>query len=212
VNLKDLKILVVDDHEMIREGIITYLKNLQISNIHSASSKSILFDKLSAHNFDIILLDIRIGADDARLFIKSIKNNHPDLKIIVISSHESKEVLQTLIETGIHGFIGKSVPLSHLRDAIQTVLVDEQYLDPHASKKLNQEGSNNQEIYLTRREKEVLFETLKEKSIKQIADSLFLSKKTIESHRSNLFTKFDVKNVAGLVKKAMLLGFLYEEE
>lgn len=211
MNIQNLNVLVVDDHELILEGITKYLQSIGVDQVETASDANTLFNELSRHKYDMLLLDIRIGSDDARLFIADIKKKYPTLTIIVISSHESKEVIEPLLDIGVNGFVGKSLPLSHLKDALIETSKGSLYLDPNTAKMMEKEGRTKNTIYLTRREKEVLRETLKEKSIKEIAKSLFLTEKTIESHRSNLFTKFDVKNVTGLVKKAMLLGYHLEE-
>lgn len=211
MNIQNLNVLVVDDHELILEGITKYLQSIGVDQFETASDANTLFNELSRHKYDMLLLDIRIGSDDARLFIADIKKKYPTLTIIVISSHESKEVIEPLLDIGVNGFVGKSLPLSHLKDALFETSKGSLYLDPNTAKMMEKEGRTKNTIYLTRREKEVLRETLKEKSIKEIAKSLFLTEKTIESHRSNLFTKFDVKNVTGLVKKAMLLGYHLEE-
>lgn len=186
MNIQNLNVLVVDDHELILEGITKYLQSIGVDQVETASDANTLFNELSRHKYDMLLLDIRIGSDDARLFIADIKKKYPTLTIIVISSHESKEVIEPLLDIGVNGFVGKSLPLSHLKDALIETSKGSLYLDPNTAKMMEKEGRTKNTIYLTRREKEVLRETLKEKSIKEIAKSLFLTEKTIESHRSNL--------------------------
>jgi DNA-binding NarL/FixJ family response regulator len=120
--------------------------------------------------------------------------------------------VKTLLNQGIHGYVIKVDGVEEIQQAIHSVQNDEVYLSPALQKQLidtslSQNSSEN-EIRLTQREKEVLGEILNEKSTKEIADSLFISEKTVEGYRSNLFVKFDVKNVAGLVKKAIIHGFL----
>ena len=119
--------------------------------------------------------------------------------------------MNSIFDIGSDGFIGKSNSSQYIVDGIHSVMNNQKYLDPNSQIKFEEEKSkldtDKKQIELTKREKEVLFEILKEKSTKEIASSLFLTVKTIESHRSSLLTKFNAKNVSGLVRKAMLHGY-----
>ncbi len=206
----NLNILITDDHAMILQGLHAYI-NRQRPNyvVYTAETKAAMDKHLEQNAIDVLLLDLMIGKTDARFFIKSLKAKYDDLKIIVISSHETNEIVKTLINNGVNGFVGKSHSSEYILEAIDQSQEKSFYLDPKMEKKWEQtaDRSVNDDIHLTKRELEVLQETLKGSSIRAIADALFLSEKTIENHRSNLFSKFEVKNVTTLVKKAMLLGY-----
>lgn len=205
-----LNILITDDHTMILQGLSAYISRHRPDfKIFTAETKSAMDNYLEQQSIDILLLDLMIGDTDARFYIKTIKEKYEDLKIIVISSHESNDVIQTLINNKVNGFVGKSHSSEYILEAIDQSHKNTFYLDPNTQKKWNKatDRNYNNTLYLTRRETEVLQETLKGQSIKEIAESLCLAEKTIENHRSNLFSKFEVKNVTSLVKKAMLLGF-----
>lgn len=210
--IKKHKLIVVDDHEMIVQGLKSYLDaRLTDFQILSAHSISDMFRVLESTSMDVFLLDLMVGKDDSRLHIKRIKQVEPNAKIIVISSYETTDIMNSIFDLGADGFVGKSNSSQYIVDGIKSVMNNQKYLDPNSEKKFQVEktklNTNTQEIELTKREKEVLFEILKEKSTKEIANSLFLTVKTIESHRSSLFSKFNVKNVSGLVRKAMLHGY-----
>lgn len=209
-----MNILISDDHQLILDGISAFLKNsFPESFIDSAKTKSELIQKLNERQFDILLQDIRLGKDDAREFLKEVYLVQPALKIIIVSTLSDPITVKTLINQGVDGYVIKVDGLDEILQAIKAVQNGEKYISPALQKhlidaSLSQTTSTNDNIELTGREREVLKEILNEKSTKAIAETLFISEKTVESYRANLFVKFDVKNVAGLVKKAILLGFL----
>lgn len=206
------KLIVVDDHEMIVQGLNSYLETrLTDFQIFAANSIDEMFKTMESNSIDIFLIDLMVGKDDSRLHIKRIKELEPKAKILVISSYESTEVMNSIFDIGADGFIGKSNSSQYIVDGIHSVMNNQKYLDPNSEKKFKEKETNldknKDQIILTKREKEVLIEILKEKSTKEIASSLFLTVKTIESHRSSLLSKFEAKNVSGLVRKAMLHGY-----
>lgn len=205
-----MKILIADDHSLIIDGFITVLKNQDPSiSCYKATDKLELFEILKTHSIDILFQDIMFGKSDARDFIKEIKENYPKLKIIIISSLADENTVNTLFKQDVDGYLLKSDPKEEIFRALESIKKEEKFI----SKGLVNNGNQNlirqkQNILLTPREKEILSLILQEKTTKEIAELVFLSEKTVENHRTNLFIKFDVKNLAGLVKKAILEGFL----
>lgn len=205
-----MKILIADDHSLIIDGFITVLKNQDPSiSCYMAIDKLKLFEILKNNPIDILFQDIMFGKTDARDFIKEIKENYPKLKIIIISSLADENTVNTLFKQDVDGYLLKSDPKEEIFRAIETLHKEGKFI----SKGLVNNGNQNlirqkQNILLTPREKEILSLILQEKTTKEIAELVFLSEKTVENHRANLFIKFDVKNLAGLVKKAILEGFL----
>lgn len=200
-----LSFLIVDDHKMLQEGLKNLvLKYFDKSTIHLSENRSSIFDILSETTIDIILLDLFLKNEDSRTFLKNITSLQPSAKIIVVSSVADSEVINALLLSGATAFVHKSSSSEVIIEAIHSVLSNKQFKD-----KIEKSGLEKDEnsIQLTRREKEVLAETLKGKKLKEIADALCVSIKSVENHRNNLFIKFGVNNVAGLVKEAILLGF-----
>lgn len=204
-------ILIADDHDVILNGMHTYLsKSFPNAKLLTATNKIDLFQQLKSNKFDLLLLDIQLGKDHAREFIEAIMALDKRLKICIISSHEDASTIAFFLNKGVYAFVGKSEPIQTIKEAVASILKDKKFLsknikDTLEHQKFNPDTTQNQ-IKLTKREKEILSEILKEKSTKEIADHLFITTKTVEHHRSNLFIKFDVKNVAGLVKKAIVYG------
>ena len=199
-------ILIVDDHKMLLEGIRSFIANqFPLSNVLLASTHNEIISILEKRKIDLLL-----GDEDSRTFIFQLQELQPKMKIVVVSSLEEEMVVNVLIQGGVNGFVGKSSSTIYIAEAINAVLTGETYIDPLLKENFQERNKHlkSEQIVLTRREKEVLNETLKGKKIKEIADALFISVKTVENHRSNLFVKFEVSNVSGLIKKALLLSYL----
>lgn len=203
-----MKVIIADDHQLIINGLQSVLteKYPQV-DVDGAINKSILFELLATNNYDVLIQDLKFGADNAKDFLKEIKSEYPLLKIIVLSSISDSVTIKQLSNL-VDSYVIKSESLEELTNAISIVTNGEKYFSELASTRLEENPTN--EISLTRREKEVLQVTLQEKSIKEIADILCISEKTVELHRSNLFVKLDVKNITGLVKRAIALNLIEE--
>lgn len=206
---KEPCILIADDHEMLLEGLYNFIvQNFPLSEVFMAKDKKGLFNNLNQHKVDVLILDLMLGTDDSRTFLPQITHANPEMKIVVVSSLEETAIVSTILKSGAHGFVGKSCSITYIIEAISEVLKGREYVDPELSERIeNWKNQGTQGIVLTDREKEVLNETLRGNRIKDIAKKLDLSTKTVEYHRSNLFVKFQVRNVTGLVKKTMLLGY-----
>lgn len=207
-----MTIAIIDDHELILDGFANaVLQAFPNSFILTASDEYGLFELLERHKIDILFLDIRLRRSDARDFMKKIRTGYPSLKIIIISSLSDLPTIETLFKQGADGYLLKSDPKEEIPQAIRTVFekgerfvskgVESRYFAHNIVK-------SHPSKHLTPREKEVLAMILKGKTTKEISSSIYISEKTVENHRANLFIKFDVKNVASLVKKAILEGHL----
>lgn len=204
-----MKILIADDHSLIIDGFVTVIKNHDTSiGCYTATNKHELFDILETKNINVLFQDVMFGKNDARDFVKEIKEKYPELKIIIISTLEDKLTVETLFKQGVDGYLVKSDTSSEIINALTTVLEDKKYISDSISRQGGSSVFKKNTIILTPREKEILSLILKEKTTKEIADEIYLSEKTVENHRANLFIKFGVKNMAGLVKQAILEGFL----
>lgn len=203
-----MHILIADDHALIIDGFVTVIKNHDASiGCYRATNKLELFETLESNHVDILFQDVMFGKNDARDFVKEIKEKYPELKIIIVSTLEDKQTVETLLKQGVNGYLVKSDSSNEIISALTAVSEGKTFI----SNNLKRQGTSSLKkntIILTSREKEVLALILQEKTTKQIADKVCLSEKTVESHRANLFVKFGAKNLAGLVKQAILEGFL----
>ena len=204
-----MKVLVADDHELIIDGFVTVIKNHDASiGCYRATNKLELFETLESKNIDILFQDVMFGKNDARDFVKEIKQKYPELKIIIVSTLEDKQTVETLLKQGVDGYLVKSDTSSEIINALNAVSEGKTFISDSLKRQGTSSSLKKNTIILTPREKEVLALILQEKTTKEIADKVCLSEKTVENHRANLFIKFGVKNLAGLVKQAILEGFL----
>ena len=204
-----IKIAITDDHEMIRNGIVTLLENCQnlsITGKYGNANETILAFKESQP--DILLLDINLpginGIDLCKILIKS----HPNLKIIALSNFDETSFVKRMLNNGASGYLLKNTDTEELEEAIKSVLNGELYLQKDIQKKLlnrsiGQQKKDTLHIKLTKREKEVLQCIYEELTTQETADKLFISPKTVETHRMNLMSKFGAKNSVGIVKAAI---------
>lgn len=199
-----MNIIVADDHQLIVDSLLQALQNrFSEHKITGVEDKKNLLYQLSIQKTDVLLLDIHFGNDFAGDFLPEILQEFPHLKVAILSSENKPFIVSQFLNHDIEGFIHKSESLNKIEEAVSQIIDGQKYFSEIIKKE--EDAKNN--IDLTPREIEVLQEILLEKPTKLIASDLKISEKTVEMHRNNLFVKFDVNNVAGLVKKAYQEGF-----
>mgnify|MGYP005992210773 FL=1 len=206
----EIKIILADDHKLLRDG----LKNIieQRSNMHvigEASDGREAVKKCLKLLPDIIIIDVAMPDLNGIEAAKQIHINNPEIKIIGVSMHSSKEFIQGMFKSGALGYLLKDGDAEELITAITTVMQNKKYL----AKNLNQEfltllkrGESLEETPLSSREKEVLQLIAEGNSSKKIGDILFLSSKTIDVHRNNIMKKIDLHTIPELTKYAIQKG------
>jgi len=205
------RIVIVDDHPLISEGV----KSVLVSSGWDAeilifdNSRAFLED-LAQHSADLYLMDIQLGESDGRKLIKQIKELAFGAKVVVLSSFDDDEIIRSSFKSGADAYMIKSVSFQEMVQALKAIWQNEKV---HLAQVkyahddiMNGSAARVSVPRLTQREKDILKLILEEKTTKEIAQALCLSEKTIEAHRSNLFIKLEVKNIAGLVKKALSWG------
>lgn len=197
---KKIKVVVVDDHQMFLDGMISILsaqENFKILFVETSAKKAL--QKIGEKIPDIVITDISMPEMNGIEFVKKIKKQYPEVKILVLSMFENQQTFE-----GIDGYLLKETNKEVLVEAINGIVNE-------GKKYFNaiQNSSNSFEFkqsILTQREKEIIQLIAEENTTDEIAKKLFISKTTIETHRKNIFFKLQVTNVAGLVKKAVYLG------
>ncbi|MBK6953657.1 MAG: response regulator transcription factor [Crocinitomicaceae bacterium] len=204
-----MNILLADDHPLVLDGLKSAIeRKFKDAALYTALRATELYDHLKNQEIDILFQDIKFGETHARDILKDLKLNYPKLKIIMLTSLADTSSIQQFLQRA-DGYIIKSESIDIIFEAIEAVQLGERYLSPEVKRKLAQLHPTS-EIILTRREQDVLALILKAKSIKEIAQDLGISEKTVEMHRGNLFAKLEVKNVSGLVQKAIALNLIEE--
>ncbi len=203
-----IRILIVDDHPLIRDGVKTMLKDEEtVQIVGSSKTGAEALDFLANDEPDIILLDISLPDIDGLALCEKIRTQHKRVKIIGLTSTNEAGIIAGLLQRGGNGYLLKNMERSELLEAIQAVLKGKIYLSAAANEKILeqfQHGSSKEDEspLLTRREKEIVQLLADGLKGPQIAEKLFLSPLTVETHRKNLLRKFNANSVQLLLKIA----------
>ncbi len=204
-----VKIIVVDDHEIFRNGLKLVLSKLKYIKVIGEASNGIQFlEVLKQEMPDIVIMDIEMPKMNGIEATKEALKINPNLKIIALTMFNEDEYIQSMIDSGVKGFLIKNINKETLDKAIQTVVNGSNYyseeLFEYFTKQITKdEKKNNEAIKLTRREKEILQLVCEGLSNKEIADILYVSERTIVGHKTNLLQKTDCKNTIGLMAYAI---------
>ncbi len=207
-----IKLIIADDHQVFLDGIIELIsKEDHIEVMGQANTGKQVLELLQTNTPDIILMDINMPEMDGIETTQMVKQKYPELKIIMLTMHETHQYIRKLLETGVDGYLLKTTSKNELIEAIKTVMDGKNYYGKAVQDTFMNSFNSNKvvsDIKLTRREKEILELICEELSTNEIAEKLFISAYTVETHRKNLLSKTGSKNVAGLVKFAMLNKFI----
>jgi DNA-binding NarL/FixJ family response regulator len=212
--MRTTQLAIIDDHEVVingLKGMLAGTENLQI--VFTTTSGEALLQHIESHAADVILMDIQMPELSGIDLCKMVHKRCPDCRIIAFSSFDDSHYVRQIMRNGALGYVLKTADKETLLKAIDTVMMYEEYIDEPIKNILLRESITGQrrsmfEIPLTKREKEILKLVADEHSNQQIADQLFISLRTVETHRLNITQKLGVKNVAGLVKEAMKRGLI----
>ncbi|MDE0534934.1 MULTISPECIES: response regulator [unclassified Tenacibaculum] len=208
-------IILVDDHKMFLDGLLSIFNNEDAYNIlltaNSGENVIKYIDTNPNQPIDIVISDISMPDIDGITLNDYIKKARSEIKTLIVSMHTDTGMIDTLIKSDVDGYLSKNATQSELLLAVKTILGNDKYF----SESVKQAYMNNvfnkgkdTMVTLTKREKDVLKLIAEEYTTQEIADKLFLSKHTIESYRKNLISKLNVKNLAGLTKYAIKLGLV----
>ena len=207
-----IKVFVTDDHELYLEGLCLLLKKQEgIEVVGNCLNAEDLLQKLSTLQIDILLLDVHLPDMEEEEVLKKIRQLKPDLKVLYLTMMRGTRYIHKLMKYGLQGYLLKNAGIEELKSAIQTVAAGGTYY----SKEINIMDVSNDfrntitiddkqvDEILSKREIEILKLICKEYSNAEIAEKLFLSISTVETHRKNLISKLGVNNTVGLVKFAI---------
>ncbi len=221
--MEKIKLALVDDDYL----IVTLLKSFFNQN----QSTQVVFDttdgyqlfnyleKETTEPIDILLLDLKMKTIDGLEVLKHVKINHPELKVVVVSSHYQDNSIGFMTKEGAASFLPKGMSPFELLDIVKQVHKNGFYLNKDQMEILREQISSkvtkpyfDSEELLTEREKEIIKLLCQQKTAKEIGDYLFITQRTVEGHKNNLFTKIGVRNVAGLIVYALQKHIVTLEE
>lgn len=214
---KVIRLLIIDDHQMVRDGIKVMLESradLVQFDIDEAENGEIGVQKVLKRNFDIVLLDYQLPGMSGTEILQKIRLYKNDVKVLALSNYDELSYVNSMINEGVNGYILKNIEPSQLVHAIESVLSGSSYYSNEVALKLIDSAKNSDKPLqasksrLTNRELEVLKMIALEMTNDEIAKGLFISKRTVDTHRQNLLNKLHVKNTAGLIKAAYAFKLL----
>lgn len=208
-----IKVAITDDHPLLLEGLKNILgNNNTIDVVNCFTSVSEMNAGLAKQAIDILLLDINLVDTNSIELIKPLKKKYPNLQIIMLSVHNELPVINSTLAEGALGYIQKNASVSEILEGITTVYSGERFLCSQTRSVLEKKSADGlrQVPRLTRREKEILAEAAKGLTTNQMAEKLFISPHTVESHRKNLIEKFQTSNLSSAIKLAIEYGLIIE--
>lgn len=213
-----IQVLVVDDHELVRRGMRTILETFSGSfqfKVAEADSGEDAYRIASRQHFDLVIMDYQLPGITGDEALKIIKSKKPAVRVLAVSLSDDPKIVQTMLRHGADGYLLKNTNANQLVQAIRTILKGDKFFSSEVAIKLidiekeeNKLRTMRDEYGLTQREIEVLQLIAKEHTNESIGKELFISKRTVDTHRQNLLHKLRVKNTAGLVLVAISLKLI----
>lgn len=204
-----IRISITDDHEMVLQGIVSMLENtseLEVVGTYKNANETL--EGIVKHNPDVLLLDINLPDINGIDLSKQLLKKHPELKIIALTNFEDISFVKRMLKNGVHGYLLKNTDKLELIKAMKMVLSGELFLQKDIQSRLimqdyGQATDNGLKPNLTRREHDVLVAISEELTTQEISEKLFISPKTVETHRMNIMSKLGAKNSVGIIKIAI---------
>jgi len=195
-----IKTFIVDDHYMVIEGIHSLLqheRDIEWTGHATNAASCIAF--LQQQHPDVILMDINLPDKSGIELCKEVKDKYPSVFVIGLSTFNQQSFIQKMMENGASAYVLKNASREELIEAIHTVVKGKKYLSFDAALVLRKPETQTNIPLITRREKEVLELIANGMTNNEIAQKLFISVTTVDTHRKNLLAKFEVKNTASLI-------------
>lgn len=202
-------VLIVDDHKLFREGLKLLLVNMEnIGQVWEAPDGEAFLDMIRNQMPDLVLMDIEMPNVNGVEATRKAIEKYPEMKIIALSMYGDDEYIHKMLEAGASGFLLKSSDFSEVKRAITNVVQGSNYFSEEILYRLihslkTRTSPSDQPVLLSDREKEVLLLICRGFSNQEIAERLFISKRTVDHHRASLLTKTETNNTASLVVYAI---------
>lgn len=213
--MSKIRLAIADDHQLVLDGLRALIEDIQdfelVAEAGNGKDLCLIVDNL---DIDVALVDIDMPIMNGMQATEIIKKKHPQKKVIVLTMHNEKSIIQKVLEVGADGYLLKNIDQAELSNAIKKVYSGQRYFSSEVTMSLAGPGDGNKvqlqnielDTSLTERETEILRLIAQGYSNKEIGDQLFISHRTVDTHRTNLMRKLDVKNIAGLIRYALKAG------
>ncbi|MCF8459767.1 MAG: response regulator transcription factor [Flavobacteriales bacterium] len=205
-----IRVLITDDHEMIRNGLSSLLRGEpNILVVDMAQNGQEALDICAARQIDVVLMDIMMPVMNGVAATRVIREKHPHVKVLAVTINDEPRFIKEVLQAGASGYILKHSTKDEIIRAIVDVAENKQHFSMDVLAKISGEfamGNKPKAPMLTKKESEVLRLIAQEFSNQEIADKLDCGIRTVDTHKRNLMKKLEVKNVVGLVKYALKMG------
>jgi DNA-binding NarL/FixJ family response regulator len=212
-----IKVLLVDDHRLIRDGIQFYLSSeeeVEVVGEASNGKEALIFLENHPGAVNLVLTDISMPEMNGVELTKNIKESFPEIKVIALTMIKDSQYVKQMLQVGASGYLLKNAREKEIIAAVKQVNAGETYYAQEATQAImdfmSKKKSDDSLVAISPREKEVLRLIIDELSNQEIAEKLFISVRTVEAHKRNLLEKTGSKNLAGLVKYA-ITNFIFED-
>lgn len=214
---KQLKIFIADDHTLFRKAMVNLIKGFEnVEEVKDAENGKELLTLMKYQQPDVAIVDLQMPVMDGTETCENIFAKYPDVKVIVLTMHDSEKYILHMMEMGVHAFLLKNTEPEELEHAINAVIEKDFYHNDLVASVLRKNMREKKQghrpsfhtVELSEREKEVVMLVCQELTIKEISQKLSLSENTVRNHRSNIMEKVGVSNMVGLVKYAYDTGLM----
>jgi len=202
------RVMIVDDHPMVAEGIQSILESYDdLEVVATLSNGRAAIDRAEALLPDVVLMDLNMPEIGGLTATEILLERLPDLRIVILTMHDNPEYISSALSHGAVGYLLKDVPTDEIKEAIDAVMAGETYLCTGAQGSIAPKRLGAREA-LTEREQTILLQLASGKSNKEVARTLDISVRTVETHRKNIKRKLGISSTAGLTRYAMEHGVL----
>jgi len=208
-----IRLMLADDHRMLREGLRRSLGELGFSIVAEARNGADAVDLAASVRPDVILMDVTMPELDGVEATRQIKERQPEVRIVVLTMHADHDILADAIRSGANGYLVKDCSTDEIAQAIDAVAGGETALSPGLAASMlaevrNQDGSQQSERIITAREEEVLQLIADGCSTPEVAERLFISQKTVKNHLASIYQKLDARDRTQAVLQAVRMGIV----
>lgn len=215
-----MKVVIADDHPLTADGIKSnFAREATIEIVYMAKSGKEVLEYVEKNHVDLVLMDIEMPEMNGIECAKQLRRRFPKVKIIILSMYEEPTLIERFMEIGIKGYLLKTAPKEELIAAVKSVEKGQSYFSDEIIANMGNEAKSKVSAVpsfqasklaqrLSKREIEIVSLLSKGFTNKQIADTLFISSRTVETHRANILKKTKTKNVAGMIRFAFQNGII----
>ena len=210
--MSDIRLILADDHKIVLDGIKSLLDDIEgFDCVATAENGQKAIELLKVFDVDVVLMDIDMPVKNGIEATRIVKKDFPKVKVISLTQHSERGMVKQLLECGSDGYLLKNIAQDELAAAIRKVHSGEQAFSEEVSVSLAgkavEKNANGIDVELTEREIEILMLIAEGLSSKQVGEKLFISPRTVDTHRTNLMNKLDIHNIAGLIRFALKNGY-----